>query len=135
MIDGFKGTLTGLRQFLATGSPLKIKTKCFLCHLKSSFCSWIFPYLFWNFGLVGKQLDNKAKINFPVDTGRKLNVHKTFRNRPGRLLNVLCTFNLRPVSTGFKIYDTTKRIYRQLLTKQILLSVSRHKDNQKRKLH
>ena len=38
--------------------------------------------------------------NIPVDTGRKLNVHKTFRRRPGRLLNVLCTFNLRPVSTG-----------------------------------
>ena len=37
--------------------------------------------------------------NYPVDTGRKLNVHKTFRRRPGRLLNVLCTFNLRPVST------------------------------------
>ena len=31
----------------------------------------------------------------PVDTGRKLNVHKTFRRRPGRLLNILCTFNLR----------------------------------------
>ena len=30
---------------------------------------------------------------FPLDTGRKLNVHKT-----GRFLNVLCTFNLRPVS-------------------------------------
>ena len=36
----------------------------------------------------------------PVDTGRKLNVHKTFRRRPGLLLNVLCTFNLRPVSAG-----------------------------------
>ena len=36
----------------------------------------------------------------PVDTGRKLSVHKTFRGRPGRLLNVLCTFNLRSVSTG-----------------------------------
>ena len=23
----------------------------------------------------------------PVDTGRKLNIHKTFRRRPGRLLN------------------------------------------------
>ena len=39
-------------------------------------------------------------MEIPVDTGRKLNVHKTFRRRPGRLLNVLCTFNLRPVSTG-----------------------------------
>ena len=35
----------------------------------------------------------------PVDTGRKLNVNKTFRRHSGRLLNVLCTFNLRPVST------------------------------------
>ena len=34
--------------------------------------------------------------NNPVDTGRKLNVHKT----PGRLLNVLCMFNLRHVSSG-----------------------------------
>ena len=39
----------------------------------------------------------------PVDTGRKLNVHKTVRGRPGRLLNVLCTFNLRPVSTGHNL--------------------------------
>ena len=38
--------------------------------------------------------------DYPVDTGRKLNVHKTFRRRPGRLLYVFCTFNLRPVSTG-----------------------------------
>ena len=39
-------------------------------------------------------------IKIPVDTGRTLNVHKTFRRRPVRLLNVLCTFNIRPVSTG-----------------------------------
>ena len=38
---------------------------------------------------------------FSVGTGRKVNVHKTFRRRPGRLLNVFCTFNLRPVPTGF----------------------------------
>ena len=40
------------------------------------------------------------KIKHPVDAGRKLNVHKTFRRRLGRLLNLLCTFNLRLVSTG-----------------------------------
>ena len=34
------------------------------------------------------------------DTERKLNKYKTFRRHPGRLLNVLCTFNLRPVSAG-----------------------------------
>ena len=38
--------------------------------------------------------------NVPVDTGRKFNVHKTFRRRLGRLLNILCTFNESPVSTG-----------------------------------
>ena len=34
---------------------------------------------------------------FPAVIGRTLNGHKTFRRR---LLNVLCTFNLHPVSTG-----------------------------------
>ena len=42
----------------------------------------------------------------PVDTGRKLNVHKTFRRRPGRLLKVLCTFNLRAVSTGMVLKNS-----------------------------
>ena len=42
-----------------------------------------------------------AKHVNPVDTGRKLNVHKTLRRRPGRLLKVLlCTFNLCRVSIG-----------------------------------
>ena len=55
------------------------------------------------------RMDGKQKalnlVAYPVDTGRKLNVHKTFRRRPGRpgcLLNVLCTFNLRPVSVGYR---------------------------------
>ena len=39
----------------------------------------------------------------PADTVRKLNVQKTFRRRPGRLLNVFCTFNLRTVSAGWQI--------------------------------
>ena len=44
---------------------------------------------------------NAKHYRYPIDTGRKLNVHKTFRRRPRRLLNVLCTFNLRPVFTGY----------------------------------
>ena len=43
---------------------------------------------------------NEESSNDPVDTGRKLNVHKTFRRRLERFPNVLYTFNLRPVSTG-----------------------------------
>ena len=35
----FKSALSGLRQFLATESPLKMIKKCFLFHLKSSFRS------------------------------------------------------------------------------------------------
>ena len=35
---------------------------------------------------------------YPLDRRRKLNIHKMFRRRPERLPNVLCTFNLRPVS-------------------------------------
>ena len=53
---------------------------------------------------------NLSRISFlltfmidQIETERKLNVHKTFRRRPGRLLSALCTFNLRPVSTGFMI--------------------------------
>ena len=46
----------------------------------------------------GSNKDTKTPIL--VDIGRKLNAQKTFRRRPGRLLNVLCTFNLRPVSSG-----------------------------------
>ena len=35
---------------------------------------------------------------YPLDTGRKVNVHKTFRRRLGHLLNVLYTLNVRPAS-------------------------------------
>ena len=46
-----------------------------------------------------KKSKNVISAN-PVDIERKLNAHKTLRSHPGRLLNVLCAFNLRPVSTG-----------------------------------
>ena len=36
-----------------------------------------------------KLQNNNYIVSYPVDTGHKLNVHKT-----------LCTFNLRPVSMG-----------------------------------
>ena len=45
-------------------------------------------------------IEDHNKFSSPADTGRKLNVHKTFRKCPRRLLNVLCTFNSRPVSMG-----------------------------------
>ena len=54
-------------------------------------------------------LRNKKKRFSPVDTGRTLNVHKTFRRRTGRLLNVLCTFNLRPVPTALLHFKSSFR--------------------------
>ena len=44
--------------------------------------------------------ERTAYNHYPVGTVNKLNVYKTFRRLPGRLLNVLCTFSLCPVSTG-----------------------------------
>ena len=50
---------------------------------------------------------NDFRANYmrsPVDTGRKLNVPRKFRRLPERLLNVLCKFNLRPLSTVSSLY-------------------------------
>ena len=43
-----------------------------------------------------------SKIN-PLDTGYILNVDKTCRRRLGRFLNILYTFDLRPVSMEFAL--------------------------------
>ena len=66
-------------------------------------------------------------VSNPVNTGRKLNVHKTFRRCPGRLLNVLCTFNLRPVSTGndqkqprFHFYNSCNEVFGQFFPVSIV---------------
>ena len=56
-----------------------------------------------NLGLKKAYVKEEVYINNPLDTGRKLNVQKTFRRSPGRLLNVLCTFNLCPVSRGNRL--------------------------------
>ena len=45
---------------------------------------------------LAKKVSDSILDHYPVDTGRELDVRKTFRRRPGRLLNVLCTFIVRP---------------------------------------
>ena len=60
----------------------------------SSFVSTAFYFIFSSW-----QVQVWSNITIPLDTGRILNVHKTFRRRRlGHLLNVLCTFNSRPLS-------------------------------------
>ena len=63
----------------------------------------------------------------PADSRRKLNVLKTFRRRLGRLLNVLCMFNICRVPTGelahLMIFEVTLR--RSLNSLDFLASVSK----------
>ena len=47
----------------------------------------------------------------PLDTWRTLNVHKTFRKRPGHLLNVLCSLKLHPVSKGILHRDISRSAF------------------------
>ena len=56
-IEAFKGTLSGLRQFLATDHPLKIMKNSFYFTSKALFFLKIFKFLFWFFGHVAKRLD------------------------------------------------------------------------------
>ena len=58
-----KGALSGMRQFLAIESPLKILKKAFYFTSKALFVLKIFKFLFWLFGHVTKQLDWKDKVN------------------------------------------------------------------------
>ena len=65
---------------------------------------------FSNFWQLFLELFNHSWIficvnTYPLDTGRKLNVHKMFIWRPGRLLNVICTFNLHPVPRGYILLE------------------------------
>ena len=48
----------------------------------------------------GHQVARITQLSYHLDTGRKLSYHLD-TGRPGRLLNVLCTLNLRPVLRGY----------------------------------
>ena len=47
---------------------------------------------------------------FLIDSGRRLGVDKTFRTSP-RLLNIFCALNKRPISKGFEVNKTPKRLH------------------------
>ena len=59
-----KGKLPGLRQFLATESPLKMMKIVFHFTSKALFVLKIFKILSWLFGHVSKRLDLKDKAHF-----------------------------------------------------------------------
>ena len=59
-----KGTLSGLRQFLATESPVKVMKNTFYFISKALFVLKIFEFLSQHFGHVAKRLDKKNKADF-----------------------------------------------------------------------
>ena len=62
--DFFKGTLSGLRQLLATEGSLKMMKNNFYFTSNALFVLKIFKFLSWLLGHVVKRLDNKYKVNF-----------------------------------------------------------------------
>ena len=89
-------TLYGFNEMFSRNSCVQESDGLWLVESQSDFYKDCFFYQSW-FENIKEQW---VFIEIPVDTGRKLNVHKTFRRCSGHFLNVLCTFNLRPVSTG-----------------------------------
>ena len=63
---GFKGALSGLRQFLASERPLEMMKNAFYFTLKALFILMIFKFLSWLFCHVEKRLDKKDKVNFKI---------------------------------------------------------------------
>ena len=59
-------------------------------------------------GILGQDI-----VNFLVDKARKLNVYKTFRRRPERLLNLLYAFRLSHVSTRLLVYGSDRPCFKQ----------------------
>ena len=60
----------------------------------------------------------------PLDTGRKLNVHKTFRRYPGRLPNLFYTVSLCPLSRGLIYWvilyrDCTSNLFKKETPTQV----------------
>ena len=47
-----------------------------------------------------KQTGYSAMFSSSLYTERELDIQRTFRKSPGRLLSILCALNLRPVSMG-----------------------------------
>ena len=59
----FKGALSGLRQHLATASPLTMMKNTFYFTSKALFVLKIFKFLYWLFGHVAKRPDHKDQVN------------------------------------------------------------------------
>ena len=100
----FRERVSDRVQWWQSCSPL------FLLNVKLLFSEWIHSSFIWLVFILIRLIRETWETDWLLYfhnakllllPGRKLNVHKTFRRRPGCLLNVLCAFNLRPVYRGY----------------------------------
>ena len=70
---------------------------------------------------VSRVKKNTTQLVFPVDTERKLNVHKTFRRRPGRIGFCIISLSLQSYHPEV-LYQ--KRIFKNSLENTLLKSDS-----------
>ena len=95
------------------GGNFSLKLFCNNQYFKKS--TMIFT-ISWKKTIKSLLLSKLNYYNVPEDRERKLNVHKTFRRRPRRLLNVLFTFSLRSVSTWVVIPNQKTRAVAHFLS-------------------
>ena len=65
--ESIKDALSGLSQFLATGSLFKMINNAFYFTLNALFVLKVFEFLSWLFSHVEKRLDWKDEVNFKID--------------------------------------------------------------------
>ena len=94
-------------------SPLCSNIHLCCCHVMN--CKYLVSPSQLLFNFIYTFIPMLKRKTCPLDTVRKLNVHDTYRRHPRRLLNVLCTLDIRPVSRGCIICKRTVTTFKTRL--------------------
>ena len=127
------GVLSGLRQFLANESPLKMMKNAFYFTLKVLFVLKIFKVLSWVLGDSEKRLDHKDNVNFKAYdvTTWETNNWKTLlpnisisKGNQTMKFGQLIEYNLRNIFLGKSYRKCGEETISRAFTKKSKLSVS-----------
>ena len=126
-----KGTLSGLRQSLATKNPLKMMKNAFLSTLKALFILKIFKLLSWVFRHVEKLVDQKDKVNskiYDVTTWKTNNCNlpniSRSKSNPTITFGQLIEYNMRNIFLEKSYTKYGGETIPRLLSKKSKLSIS-----------
>ena len=105
MVAATSNSATGNRPFITTylfcprgWESSEVSTKVFSSWISLKNNSlWLLPFFMT---MAISCYHKKVRRAIHLDTGRIFNLHKPLRRRPGRFVNVLRTFNIRPVCRG-----------------------------------